>query len=63
MQVPETVPERDSQRFAAQLVEHGVVVLPGAFFGPRGRTYFRLAFVPALDVCRAAAAILDRVLQ
>jgi aspartate/methionine/tyrosine aminotransferase len=63
VQVPETVPERDSQRFAAQLVEHGVVVLPGAFFGPRGRTYFRLAFVPALDVCRAAAAILDRVLQ
>jgi len=30
--------------------------------GPRGRDYFRLAFVPELDVCRAAADILERVL-
>jgi aspartate/methionine/tyrosine aminotransferase len=44
------------------LVQHGVVVLPGAFFGPRGREYVRLAVVPDLAVCQEAVQILDRVL-
>ncbi len=62
VRVPETAPGRDAQRFAERLIEHGLVVLPGSFFGPRGREYVRLAFVPPLDVCREAVAILDRVL-
>ncbi|MDQ3702969.1 MAG: aminotransferase class I/II-fold pyridoxal phosphate-dependent enzyme, partial [Chloroflexota bacterium] len=62
VRVPETESGRDAQRFAQRLVEHGLLVLPGSFFGPRGREYVRLAFVPPLDVCRQAVAILDRVL-
>jgi aspartate/methionine/tyrosine aminotransferase len=62
MRVPEGVPERDSTRWAEQLVQHGLVLLPGAFFGPRGREYARLAFVPRLEVCREAVEILERVL-
>jgi aspartate/methionine/tyrosine aminotransferase len=45
------------------LLERGVIVLPGGFMGPRGAGYFRLAYVPTLDVCREAAAILDRFLE
>jgi acetylornithine aminotransferase len=62
VRVPQAVPGRDSQAFAERLVHHGVVVLPGSFFGPRGREYVRLAFVPDLAVCRAAVDILEQVL-
>jgi acetylornithine aminotransferase len=62
VRVPEGVPGRDSGAWAEQLVRHGVVVLPGAFFGPRGREYVRLAVVPDLAVCQEAVQILDRVL-
>jgi aspartate/methionine/tyrosine aminotransferase len=60
--VPERVPERDGRRFAAELLEHGIYVQPGEFFGPRGREYVRFAYVPTLDVCRDAVAVLERVL-
>ena len=52
----------DSFAFAERLMEAGLIVLPGGFMGPRGNEYFRLAFVPKLDVCREAAEILERVL-
>jgi len=41
-----------------RLLERGVVVSPGTFFGPSGAGYIRFALVPTLDECRRAAAIL-----
>jgi succinyldiaminopimelate transaminase len=51
-----------SEEFAARLLEHGVVVSPGTFFGPTGEGYWRLALVPTEDECRRAAEILEDVL-
>ncbi len=47
-----------SEAFATALLEHGIVVAPGAFFGPAGEGYVRIALVPTEDECRRAAAIL-----
>jgi acetylornithine aminotransferase len=47
---------------AARLLEHGVVVSPGTFFGPSGDGYVRLALVPTLEECERAAAILAEAL-
>lgn len=63
LRVPAWVPGRDSEAFAARLLERGMIVLPGAFFGPRGREYVRLAYVPKLEVCRQAVEILERFLE
>jgi acetylornithine aminotransferase len=51
-----------SERFATRLLEHGVVVAPGSYFGPSGEGYARLALVPSLEECERAAAILREVL-
>jgi succinyldiaminopimelate transaminase len=40
------------------LLERGILVSPGSFFGPSGEGYVRFALVPTLDECRRAAAIL-----
>jgi acetylornithine aminotransferase len=40
------------------LLEHGILVSPGEFFGPSGVGYVRFALVPTLDECERAAAIL-----
>ncbi len=41
-----------------RLLERGVIVSPGDFFGPSGAGYIRFALVPTLDECRRAAEIL-----
>jgi acetylornithine aminotransferase len=51
-----------SEAFAARLLEHGIVVAPGSFFGPAGEGYARLALVPDEDECVRAATILREVL-
>jgi succinyldiaminopimelate transaminase len=51
-----------SEDFAARLLEHGIVVSPGTFFGEAGEGYIRLALVPPLEECAQAAAILERIL-
>jgi acetylornithine aminotransferase len=51
-----------SEAFAERLLEHGVVVAPGSYFGPSGEGYVRLALVPSLKECERAAAILAEVL-
>jgi len=51
-----------SEAFAARLLECGVVVAPGAFFGEAGEGYFRVALVPTLAECRQAVEILESVL-
>jgi succinyldiaminopimelate transaminase len=53
---------QSSEDFATALLEHGVLVSPGSYFGPSGEGYFRLALVPSLDDCRRAAAILEQAL-
>jgi succinyldiaminopimelate transaminase len=54
--------EDGSERFAERLLEHGVVVSPGTFFGPSGEGYVRFALVPGLEDCRRAAELLETVL-
>jgi succinyldiaminopimelate transaminase len=51
-----------SEAFATRVLEHGVVVTPGSYFGPAGEGYARLALVPTLDECRRAAEILEEAL-
>ena len=51
-----------SEEFAARLLEHGLVVSPGSFFGAAGEGYWRLALVPTEGECREAASILEHVL-
>jgi len=41
------------------LLERGVLVSPGEFFGPSGAGYVRFALVPTLEECERAAAILE----
>jgi N-succinyldiaminopimelate aminotransferase len=51
-----------SEDFACRLLEGGIVVAPGSYFGESGEGYVRLALVPTLDQCRRAAAILEELL-
>jgi succinyldiaminopimelate transaminase len=51
-----------SEAFAARLLERGVVVSPGSYFGPAGEGYVRFALVPSLEDCVRAVAILEEVL-
>lgn len=46
---------RGSAAYAAALLRHGLVVAPGAFFGPAGEGYVRVALVPTADDCALAA--------
>jgi acetylornithine aminotransferase len=57
------VPDAESSaEFAARLLEHGLIVSPGTFFGPAGEGYWRMALVPTEEECRRAAEILENVL-
>jgi acetylornithine aminotransferase len=51
----------DSEQLARRLLDEGILVAPGSFFGPAGEGYVRLALVPTLEDCQRAAAILERV--
>ena len=51
-----------SEALARRLLEHGLVVSPGTFFGPSGDGYVRIALVPTEEECRRAAEILDEAL-
>jgi len=44
------------------LLDHGIVVSPGRSFGPGGEGYLRLALVPGLEECDAAARALELAL-
>jgi succinyldiaminopimelate transaminase len=46
--------------YAAELLEEGVVLTPGSFFGEAGAGYLRLALVPPPEVCGRAAEIVSR---
>jgi len=51
-----------AEAFATRLLEAGIVVSPGSFFGPAGEGYFRIALVPTVDECRRAAELLREAL-
>jgi acetylornithine aminotransferase len=58
----EVPPGESSETFAARLLEHGLIVSPGTFFGPTGEGYWRLALVPTEEQCRRAAEIFEEAL-
>jgi LL-diaminopimelate aminotransferase len=61
VQLPEGVP---SEPFADRLLrEEGVVVLPGASFGPGGEGFFRVSFIVSPDRLGEAALRAGRVLH
>jgi succinyldiaminopimelate transaminase len=53
---------RDADALAARLLERGIVVAPGSFFGPAGEGFLRLALVPSLADCERAAGVLAGML-
>jgi aspartate/methionine/tyrosine aminotransferase len=53
--------ESSSEDFAKRLLDRGVLVAPGAYFGASGEGYVRVALVPTLDDCRRAAQLLAGV--
>ena len=53
--------ETSSEAFAQRLLDHGVLVAPGAYFGGAGEGYVRVALVPTLAECRRAAELLAGV--
>jgi len=50
-----------SEQYAQRLLEHGVVVAPGAYLGAAGEGYVRFALVPTVEECERAAAVLREV--
>ena len=48
-----------SEDFATRVLDRGIVVSPGSYFGPSGEGYVRIALTPPIDECRRAAAILE----
>ena len=48
-----------SEAFATRLLQHGLIVAPGAFLGASGEGYVRFALVPTVDECGRAVEILE----
>jgi acetylornithine aminotransferase len=46
----------------ARLMEGGVVLTPGSFFGPAGEGFLRMALVPSPEDCERAVSLLERLL-
>jgi succinyldiaminopimelate transaminase len=51
--------EAPTDDLAERLLEQGLIVSPGTFFGPAGEGYIRMALVPTEDECRRAAQIIE----
>ena len=51
----------DEAALREQLLERGVLISPGTYFGPSGAGYVRIALVPTLEECERAAAILEEL--
>jgi acetylornithine aminotransferase len=52
----------DAEAVAERLLQRGLLVSPGTFFGPSGEGYIRFALVPTLEECGRAAAIIQEAL-
>ncbi|KAA3635405.1 MAG: aminotransferase class I/II-fold pyridoxal phosphate-dependent enzyme, partial [Armatimonadetes bacterium] len=53
----------DDLAVTEHLLDQGVVVSPGRFFGTGGEGYIRLALVPALEECELAADALVEAMK
>lgn len=51
-----------SEGFCSRLLEAGVVVTPGSYFGRGGEGFARMALVPTVELCAEAASILEKIL-
>jgi succinyldiaminopimelate transaminase len=51
-------PGGDSEAFAEELLQRGIVVAPGSYFGAAGEGYVRLALVPSQAECERAAEMI-----
>jgi aspartate/methionine/tyrosine aminotransferase len=51
----------DESDVTTQLLERGVLISPGTYFGLSGAGYVRFALVPTLEECERAAAILEEL--
>ncbi len=49
---------RSSVAWGLDLLDQGIVLAPGSYFGPEGEGYVRMAMVPSLEDCQRAADIL-----
>jgi len=54
VKLPEGVRAED---YALHLLNYGIVISPGEFFGKGGEGYFRIALVPTLEECREAVKV------
>ena len=55
------VPEGETDHeYAERLLDHGIIVSPGSFFGAEQARVIRLALSPGIDECREAAALWPR---
>jgi acetylornithine aminotransferase len=52
----------DAEAVAERLLQRGLLVSPGTFFGPSGEGYIRFALVPTLEECERAATIIQEAL-
>jgi succinyldiaminopimelate transaminase len=53
---------RPSATWALELLDRGIVVAPGSYFGPEGEGYVRMAMVPTLEECVRAVDVLAQSL-
>ena len=53
----------DDLAVSDRLLEAGVVVTPGRFFGAGGEGHIRVALVPTLDECRSAVEVISQCLS
>jgi len=51
-----------AEALAQRLIEGGVVVTPGSYFGAAGEGFIRMALVPPLADCERAVSLLERLL-
>jgi succinyldiaminopimelate transaminase len=56
----EVPPGETDHEYAERLLEHGIIVSPGSFFGAEQARFIRLALSPGIDECREAAALWPR---
>jgi aspartate/methionine/tyrosine aminotransferase len=50
----------DDMAATDRLLEGGIVVSPGRFFGPGGEGFLRLALVPTIEECEAAVKVVQK---
>jgi succinyldiaminopimelate transaminase len=50
------------EEYARRLLEHGIVTIPGSYFGKGGAGFIRLALVPDLETCQRALEVWKKAL-